>query len=168
VLDLTRGTPVVLRPGAVTIEMLREILPDVETLATLSGPHGPTPSPGMLERHYSPRAPLTLYQGADDGSLARLIHDATAAAAVGDTVGVLVASEDVPRLPATGTALHVVELGSLHDLAGVAARLYAGLRELDAAGVDVILARAFPADTGLGAAVQDRLRRAAAGRIVCA
>jgi L-threonylcarbamoyladenylate synthase len=168
VLDLTRGTPVVLRPGAVTIEMLREILPDVETLATLSGPHGATPSPGMLERHYSPRAPLTLYQGAADGSLARLIHDATAAAAVGDTVGVLVASEDVPRLPATGTALHVVELGSLHDLAGVAARLYAGLRELDAAGVDVILARAFPADTGLGAAVQDRLRRAAAGRIVCA
>jgi hypothetical protein len=34
--------------------------------------------------------------------------------------------------------------------------------------VDVILGRAFPADTGLGAAVQDRLRRAAAGRIVCA
>ena len=47
----------------------------------------------------------------------------------------------------------------------VASKLYATLRELDAAGADVILVHGFP-DHGLGAAVQDRLRSAAAGRIV--
>jgi sirohydrochlorin ferrochelatase len=44
--------------------------------------------------------------------------------------------------------------------------LYGALRELDAAGVELILARQFPSDAGLGRAVRDRLRRAAAGRIV--
>ena len=47
----------------------------------------------------------------------------------------------------------------------VASKLYTTLRELDAAGVDVILVRGF-SDHGLWAAVQDRLRRAAAGRII--
>jgi L-threonylcarbamoyladenylate synthase len=47
----------------------------------------------------------------------------------------------------------------------VAARLYSTLRELDAAGADVIYVRGF-SDHGLWAAVQDRLRRAAAGRII--
>jgi L-threonylcarbamoyladenylate synthase len=110
---------------------------------------------------------LTLYQGSGDG-LARLVHDATAAAAVGDTVGLLVASEDLARLPLGESQLRIVDLGPSDDPATVAARLYAGMRELDAAGVDIILARAFPSDSGIGEAVQDRLRRAAAGRVVCA
>jgi L-threonylcarbamoyladenylate synthase len=55
----------------------------------------------------------------------------------------------------------VVHVGSRHDLTTVAPRLYAGLRELDAAGVDLILVLGFPADTGLGLAIRDRLRRAA-------
>jgi L-threonylcarbamoyladenylate synthase len=56
---------------------------------------------------------------------------------------------------------HVVRLGAEHDLPVVAARLYAALRELDAAGVDVILVRGFPEGSGLGVAIRDRLRRAA-------
>ena len=57
-------------------------------------------------------------------------------------------------------------LGAAGDAAAIAARLYAALRELDAAGVDEILARALPALDGLGPAIGDRLRRAAAGRVV--
>ena len=57
------------------------------------------------------------------------------------------------------------DLGRRADLETIAMRLYASLRELDAAGVDVILASDVPADEGLGAAIHDRLTRAAAGRI---
>jgi L-threonylcarbamoyladenylate synthase len=57
-------------------------------------------------------------------------------------------------------------LGAAGDAAAVATRLYAALRELDAAGVDEILARALPVSGGLGDAIADRLRRAAAGRVV--
>ena len=60
----------------------------------------------------------------------------------------------------------MVRAGSLRDPASVAARLYAALRELDGAGVDQIFARDFPDREGLGEAIHDRLRRAAAGRVV--
>jgi L-threonylcarbamoyladenylate synthase len=56
-------------------------------------------------------------------------------------------------------------VGSSDDADAVAARLYGALRELDAAGVDLILVRGFPARGGIGLAIQDRLRRAAGNRI---
>jgi hypothetical protein len=62
--------------------------------------------------------------------------------------------------------LHVRTLGPEDDLSAVASRLYDTLRDLDSARVDAILVRSFPVESGLGAAIHDRLRRAAAGRIV--
>ncbi|HXH26058.1 MAG TPA: L-threonylcarbamoyladenylate synthase [Vicinamibacterales bacterium] len=167
VLDLTGPEPIVLRPGAVTPEMLRAVLPGVRVRSAAARQGVAAPSPGLLERHYAPRAPLTLYEGDADRVLARLAGDARAEATGGRRVGLILADDD--RLHA---ALHhlpphidVVTVGPAANLAAVASRLYAALRELDAAGVDMILARGFPADTGLGLALQDRLRRAA-GRIV--
>jgi L-threonylcarbamoyladenylate synthase len=171
VLDLTTDPPKILRPGAVTIEMLQTV---IERVVVGEPAHHdpqpgntPMPSPGMMEKHYSPRAALTLYEGASAASLGRVVAAATAALAEGRTVGVVAAEEDrdglvslssnsraLVRLVGPGDAAHVV-----------AARLYSTLRELDAAGVDLILVRGFP-EHGLWAAVQDRLRRAAAGRII--
>ena len=162
VLDLTRDIPTVLRPGAVTLEMLGAVLPHVrmrDASHTASGAE-PMASPGLLSRHYSPRAPLTLYEGHAAAVVARLAADARDAAHQGQRVGILAADDD----PVDGFT--IVRVGSDGDLPGVAARLYAALREIDAAGTDVILARGYPADTGIGIAIQDRLRRAAAGRIV--
>ena len=144
VLDLSGGVPEVLRPGAVTLEMLRPLLPDVRARAA-SGAAGPQRSPGLLDRHYSPRAPLTLYEGPVDAVLARIRLDVQAAEAAGRHVGLLVPDDD-----ASATAV----------------RLYATLRELDANGVDEIYARLPPVSDGLSDAVADRLRRAAAGRVV--
>jgi L-threonylcarbamoyladenylate synthase len=164
VLDLTRETPIILRPGAVTAAMLRQVLPHVDDSAAVVHTSA-MPAPGMLERHYSPRAPLTLYEGPN--AIVLLIGDAfTEFAAKGGTLGILAADEDRPLLPLGTPHFHVIEVGSIRDPATVAAGLYSALREMDAAGVHVILARDFPADDGLGAAIHDRLRRAAAGRIV--
>jgi L-threonylcarbamoyladenylate synthase len=118
------------------------------------------PSPGLLAKHYSPRAALTLYEGDARSVAARMAEDARTQIARGYSVGIVAADED----PFEGA--HVARLGSERDLASVAARLYSALRELDAAGVDVILARGFPALSGIGVAIADRLRRAADGRIV--
>lgn len=144
VLDLTGAAPVVLRPGAVTLEMLRPLLPDVR-LRDRAVTEGPQRSPGLLTKHYSPRAPLTLYEGPLNRVVDRVRADAAAAEAAGRRVGVLVPDDDA---------------------AVMAARLYAALREFDAAGVDEIFARLPPTRDGLSDAVADRLRRAAAGRIV--
>jgi L-threonylcarbamoyladenylate synthase len=101
-----------------------------------------------------------LYEGEASAVLARLDADARRAQQQGQRVGILAADED---------ALHgsdLVRIGSAADLSVVATRLYAGLRELDARGVDLILARGYSGDTGLAVAIQDRLRRAAAGRVI--
>lgn len=166
VLDLTRGVPTVLRPGAITVDMLRTLLPTVDLSSVRQTAETATsmPSPGLLPKHYAPRAPLTLYEGDRHAVLERLVNDARQAIANRKKVGVLVAREDNGALDALRVDLRRV--GSARDLPGVAAELYAALRDFDNAGVDLILVRAFPADEGLGVAIQDRLRRAAGGRIV--
>jgi L-threonylcarbamoyladenylate synthase len=169
VLDLTAHRPTVLRPGAVTLDMLRELLPLVHVSLGSHGANSVMRSPGLLEKHYSPRAPLTLYEGSAAPVFARLIGDLRAARAAGLTVGIVCAHEDRLRLAGVEEPdVIVADLGPVGDLGIVASRLYAALRQLDSEGVDVILARGFPASDGLGVAVRDRLRRAAAGRIVSA
>jgi len=169
VLDLSRGRPTILRPGATTIEMLREIVPDV-IMRRVDHMEGAAPSPGLLPKHYSPRAPLTLYEGDQATALQRLVGDATKALERGQLVGIIAAEEDWHTIEAIGSpTLQLVEvryLGSEHDLPAIASRLYTAMRDLDAAGVAQILVRSFSTEDGLGVAIDDRIRRAAAGRIV--
>ena len=161
VLDLTSAIPMILRPGAITGDMLREVLATVEEY------HGPARTgaqraPGLLEKHYSPRTPLTLYEGAD--AVGSLLADARVAVASGKRLGLLVAPGDLEHDQPLAHASVVRELGP--DSTDLARRLYSSLRELDAAGVDEIYARTFSRTDGLADAVADRLRRAAAGRVV--
>jgi L-threonylcarbamoyladenylate synthase len=171
VVDLTGETPTILRPGAVTLEMLRKVLP--QTITRQPGAAGQDdaagmPSPGLLEKHYAPVTPMTLYEGTD--AVDAIVRDARLARNRGQKIGILAADEDRRKLGAAGGVeggppLKIVTVGSADEAEAVAARLYAALRELDAAGLDLILARGFPARGGLGLAIQDRLRRAAGNRI---
>ena len=61
VLDLTSVPPTVLRPGAVGIEALREVIPDVLGQGTAIATMPSMRSPGLLPQHYAPRTPMTLY-----------------------------------------------------------------------------------------------------------
>jgi L-threonylcarbamoyladenylate synthase len=181
VLDLTSELPTVLRPGAITIEMLRELLPNVRDWAVVNAGRretgagadlnagatadvhaGPLPAPGMLSKHYSPRAPLTLYEG--PRAVERLAGVVGEAILRGQEVGVLVPREHAERF--AGFGVRIADVGSANDPAGMASRLYAALRELDGSGVDAIFALGVEGEGGLTAALRDRLRRAAAGRII--
>ena len=161
VLDLTRSEPTILRPGAVTIEMLREVLPVVRVRA--AGDAAPAASPGLLSKHYSPRTPMTLFAGRPEAALEALVTRARDAVAAGKRVGVLVVREDVDAFG--DFPVQLAEVGATGDLAGIAARLYGALRQLDSAGVDLILARDVDADDGLGRTIRDRLHRAASERV---
>jgi L-threonylcarbamoyladenylate synthase len=168
VLDLAHPPPTILRPGAITVEQLRAVIPDVAQRAASVAADAAMPSPGLLEKHYSPRAPLTLYEGDAAQALPSLAADAAAAVERGARVGILAPHRELEHIralaSASGAALQFEDAGD--DLAEVARRLYAALRSLDASGVDLILARSVSTDNGMAAAIHDRLRRAAAGRIV--
>jgi L-threonylcarbamoyladenylate synthase len=158
VLDLTVDPPVVLRPGAITLESLHGVLPAAR-MASLQSADAPMPSPGLLSKHYAPRAAMTLYQGETDAARTALLAAVRTALAAGRRVGVVATSGDAALLEGMTTV--IAELGADEDADAAGARLYAALRELDAAQVDVILAREPPDDAGLWRAVRDRLRRAA-------
>jgi len=170
VVDVTGDTPTILRPGAVTLEMLRKVLAQtvLAERATTADTTAAMPSPGLLAKHYSPRTPMTLYEGS--GAVDAIVADARLARNRGQRIGILAADEDRRKLAAAGGVeggppLKIVGIGAADEPELIAAKLYAALRELDAAGLDLILARSFPAHGGLGLAIQDRLRRAAGNRI---
>jgi L-threonylcarbamoyladenylate synthase len=164
VLDLSQDPPVILRPGAVSIEMLRTVVGNVALRDTSVSDTAALPSPGLLSRHYSPRTPLTIYVGEAQAALRVLARDAQGLVERGETVAVLAFAEDLPQL--AQLPVRIVHLGREHAPAEVAARLYAALRECDDVGADAIVARMLTTHHALGPAIRDRLRRAAAGRIV--
>jgi L-threonylcarbamoyladenylate synthase len=142
------GTVRLLRPGAISREALEAALG--EAISAEPGIEGRAPAaPGQLASHYAPRARLRL--------------DATSvgeAEAVLDFGGVLA---DQVR-PARAAAARL-DLSASGDLEEAAAHFFAHLRALDATGAATIAVAPIP-ERGLGAAINDRLRRAAAPRPV--
>ena len=148
ILDLSRGAPVLLRPGAVGAADIARVLGRAPESAA---PQAETPRvSGSLEAHYAPRTPLQLVSS--DGLLFAL-RDALVA---GEKVAVL-----APTVQAISHDL-VTWKQSPAEPAGFAHDLYASLRELDALGCVRILVQQPPAGEAW-LAVNDRLRRAAAG-----
>jgi L-threonylcarbamoyladenylate synthase len=146
IVDLSAGRPEVLRLGAVTPGRLEAVLG-----APVPVWHGqrPVAAPGTLASHYAPDARVELVEAAD------VVERAAALAARGVAVAVL-----APGAVA-GLAPSVVELGPMGPSEGYARALYDRLRLADRLGIEVVLAVAPDAD-GVGAAVADRLLRAAA------
>ncbi len=130
----------VLRPGAVPLEALAALLPEV----TLGRSDAETPvAPGQLAHHYAPRTPLRLVEGGGTRGEGR---------ARAGFLGFM--------RPAAGYAQNRV-LSETGDLREAAARLFEALHELDGLGLDRIDAETVP-EAGLGVAIMDRLRRASA------
>lgn len=164
VLDLTGSHPTVLRPGGLDLDLLLERIPDLQTVRRyVETDEGlPMSAPGMLAKHYSPRARLLLFTGQTDRVLARLRDLASALAGMGYRVGVMATEEDSARF--ADLNLEIAELGSETDLPQIGRSLFAQMRRLDSLRVDVILVRA-PAQEGLGLTIWDRLFRAAEGQV---
>ncbi|MCY4526182.1 MAG: L-threonylcarbamoyladenylate synthase [Anaerolineaceae bacterium] len=157
--DLCREPPVLLRPGGVTLEQLRAQLPDLQpggALLNLEDDDALPESPGQHRRHYSPQAELLLFDGEAQAVLSAMRAAAREQLAAGRRVGLLDALEGF-------AGCEQVSPGADPQAAGRG--LFAALRELDERGVDVILAR-LQKPEGLGAAINDRLLRAAEGRII--
>jgi len=147
IVDLSRGAPRLLRPGGVSREALCEALGrDVPLVQTADDVR----APGLVASHYAPRAGLALVTGE------QLYAAATARLTAGARVAVLAPAE-------VASPAGAVRFAVAGDSAAYARALYATLHEVDALGLDVVLAVAPPLE-GLGLAVLDRLRRASAPR----
>ncbi len=162
VLDVSGPVPILLRPGGVTLEQLEALLGRIEVRGHNTSAAGALPSPGMLDRHYAPRTRLSLVRGRDSAARAALCRAAFDELALGRFPLLLAYDEDLSALAEViALGAGVERLGAATQPAQVAVRLYAALRAADAIGADLLLARTLPPG-GMAAAVNDRLRRAAA------
>ena len=161
VLDITGEKPLLLRPGAVTLEELQEVLGEVEIPPDLSYKDRAAPSPGLKYRHYAPRAPMFLVEGSRDQMAEKMKEICRERRERGEKVGLLVSREN--RDLFEGEVVEV--LGPRNHPAEMAARLFYALRRLDSLGVDFILAETFE-EKGIGLALMNRLRKAASGRVI--
>jgi L-threonylcarbamoyladenylate synthase len=146
IVDCAHGEPAILRLGGVPAEDVERII----GRAVARRIAGEVAAPGTLPSHYAPRARVVL--STRDELAARV-----AALATSDARVAVLAAAPVPALPVDTTLLEMPA-----DPGAYAEVLYASLREVDGRAIDVVVV-VPPADEGLGAAVVDRLRRAAAG-----
>ena len=158
VLDPGQSPMVIYRPGEVTSVQIRDTAGPVEIFQSsqplMETPPSALPSPGVGLRHYAPRARLVLIEALREDLPARLAEAASRLSQ--ERVGVL-----LPADMQMGIAgLIVYPWGRWSDASELAHGLYAGLRALDAHGCSVILCPVPPED-GVGAAIRDRLRKAA-------
>jgi L-threonylcarbamoyladenylate synthase len=147
IVDLTGPVPRLLRPGGVS----RDDLEGVLGVQVLDGDEHAPAAPGTLESHYAPRAKVVLVSESEIAVLAQRLAQA------GVKVGVI-STETFAE-----GADHVLRFHLEHGVQAQAHDLYQALRHLDEQGCEQILT-SLPAPDGIGAAVADRLIRAAAPR----
>ena len=157
VIDTTGKEPVVLRPGAITPEMIRETLGAVEVDAHVMKPLADgesVRSPGMKYKHYAPSASLVLFEGEHRRVVREMCARYDAAAAAGGVPAILGSPQDDFGQRRVFT---LAEAGNAEE---AAAHIFACLRELDDAGITAAFCETLPLE-GMGLAVMNRLGRAA-------
>ena len=163
IVDLTEDVPTVLRPGYISLEMLRDVIGEVRMDPGLQrmDPQFRPKAPGMKYRHYAPKADLTIVEGREEdvrSAIDRLARDAESR---GLSCGIIAADEDA-------SSYHcgiVRSAGSRAQEITISQHLFGILREFDDLGVDVIYSESFDTPQ-IGTAIMNRLIKAAGHRIL--
>lgn len=163
IVDFTEDVPVVLRPGYISLEMLREVLGEVRMdkglLITDSSVR--PKAPGMKYRHYAPKADLSIVEGPQEEVIDCINRLTREAAAKGLKAGII-ATDETRAQYASGL---VLSIGSREEEETIAHHLYEVLRDFDEADVNVIYSEAFYTPR-MGQAIMNRLLKAAGHKII--
>ena len=164
IVDVTEEMPMVLRPGAITVEMLRETVGKVGIDPAILGPVSADvrpKAPGMKYRHYAPKADLAIVEGPDERVIAEIEKRALEAEKNGDTVGIIATDETKDRY-SHGI---IKSIGSREQEETIAHHLYEVLRDFDSCNVSAIYSEAFFTPK-MGQAIMNRLLKAAGHKII--
>lgn len=188
IVDMTGSRPMILRPGYINGEMIKDVLGDVSYDPAVFGEEtkGLHPkAPGMKYRHYAPKGELTIVKGERDAVISYIRQGAAEAVKDGKKVGVISASPETKRGSGTekgtqsgaqdfpvspkdnryGKELFIMNIGDLEDEYSIARHLYDVLRECDKQDIDIIYSEDFSTPR-IGQAIMNRLIKAAGHRVV--
>ncbi len=153
VLDMTTIPPTMLRPGGTTQEMIEAVVGPIRTGSTMANEEAPR-SPGMKYRHYAPEAPLYIIRF--DVEMVR--NAVETLQSEGKRVAII--GPDELAIP---SADWYFAIGPSNNNEAMATHLYEALRQCDRIAADIVLAVETDL-TGVGAAVMNRLTKAADGK----
>ncbi|MCR5427901.1 MAG: threonylcarbamoyl-AMP synthase [Lachnospiraceae bacterium] len=180
IVDLTVKPVQILRPGFITIEMLKGVIPDiVYDKAVLKRERNDSVvarAPGMKYRHYAPKGELVIFEGDPEKVMDAILEASGKKLEEGYVVGILASEEFAgdyvagisKKWPVLGTGsgskrepYALIEVvGSRDNEETIAANLFDKLRDFDAKEIPYIFGECFPGDN-LGAAIMNRLVKAA-------
>ena len=158
------GRPTILRPGAVTKEMLEAVIGPVDVAHAVLSPlrEGETAaSPGMKYRHYAPKGNLTIVEGPQEKVTACINEKLSEGHKQGLKTGVIATDETIEQYQADVKR----SLGSRKNEEAIAHHLFEVLRQMDDEEVQLIFTESF-AETGLGQATMNRLLKAAGHQVI--
>lgn len=159
IVDCTVNPPLVLRPGGITLEMLKEINPEIELDKALkSKPNDDfkPKAPGMKYKHYAPNAHLKIIKGKNEKTIEIINEIVENYIEKGNDIAILTTNENLNKF----NNGKVISLGSENDLKEIAKNLFEALRKCDDLGVQYILCQGFE-ENGVGLAIMNRLNKAA-------
>ena len=166
IVDFTDEIPMLLRPGYINMEKLEEILGEVlidPAILDENASRNIRPkAPGMMYRHYAPKAQLTIVEGGEKEVVDRILELAAQSSREGKSVGIIAADETAEFYK----DYDVKNIGSRETDKEIARRLFRVLREFDDEGTDVILSESFETPR-MGQAIMNRLLKAAGHRVIC-
>ncbi|MGM0378998.1 MAG: L-threonylcarbamoyladenylate synthase [Bacillota bacterium] len=166
VLDLSNDEPMILRPGKITFEQLKEVISDLKIAKELKNEDidegMDLKSPGMKYTHYSPNADVFIIETKDDFDQTGVkeINKLIKTKFADYNVGVLCTDDFYDDYQCDNK----ISLGSRDKLDKIANKLFFSLRKFDEIGVDIILAESF-ASKEIGLAIMNRLKKSAGFKI---
>ncbi|MEL7568340.1 MAG: L-threonylcarbamoyladenylate synthase [Dehalobacterium sp.] len=164
VLDLTVNPPLILRPGGITLEEIKDTIGQVNYDPGLRENQAPR-APGMKYTHYSPEAEVFIVEGGEQELADKIIAASKRFREEGKKVALLLSEETGRDIGRQGDFCYIEILGSRKNLSLVAHHLFSALRHSDLHSADIILIEAF-SDQGVGAAVMNRIRKAAGNQVI--
>lgn len=164
IVDCTTYPPCILRPGGLTLEMLKSIddniYIDSAIMKKIDKDFKPK-APGMKYKHYAPKAPVKIIQGDLTKTIAKINEMARGYIEQNKVVGIMATDESLKEY---NNAV-VISLGSREEMSSIARNLFETLRSFDDNKVDIILSEAFE-EKGIGIAVMNRLKKSAGFDII--
>lgn len=164
IVDCSVNPPCILRPGAITLEMLKNINSSIYIdVAIMNKPKEDLKpkAPGMKYRHYAPKAKLKIIQGDFQKTIEKINEMVLNYIDENLKVGIMATDESLPYYKMG----EVISLGSRTNLQDIAKNLFETLRTFDDKNVDIIISESFIRE-GLGVAIMNRLTKAAGFDII--
>ncbi len=162
IIDVSGDIPMVLRPGGITVEELKELLGTVLIDPAILTEGDKPRAPGMKYRHYAPKAEMVIVNGKKDLVIEQMMNIAKEKSLLNKKVGILTLQEHEVLFNQKNFTLAYGTKGNLYPLA---THLYDTLRIFDLKKIDYIIVEGVE-EVGIGLTIMNRLKKAANGNII--